>query len=248
MTWLHAVIDVPERVLESEGRFWSSALGWHVGPPWTGHPELRSFEPPEGDSYLHLQRIDDGPRLHLDLDSDDPASTVDHAVRLGAGIVRDADEWTTLHSPGGLPFCVVRARHRIVPQPVTWPGGQRSRLVQVCVDSPRARHPDEVTFWRALLGGRWVDSHAPEFAGKWHDDAGGPVQLLFQVVHDDRRVVTAHIDLGADDVPVESQRLRREGAVDVGPGRGWHVLMDPAGLVFCVTGNDPGVSRTRDLG
>jgi hypothetical protein len=41
-------------------------------------------------------------------------------------------------------------------------------------------HAAEVAFWRALLPGRWAASPAAEFAGKWHDDAGSPIQLLFQ--------------------------------------------------------------------
>jgi len=57
-----------------------------------------------------------------------------------------------------------------------------------------------VTFWRALLPGRWVDSSAPEFAGKWRDDAGSPLQLLFQELGEPEGLVRAHLDLGTDDL------------------------------------------------
>jgi hypothetical protein len=147
-----------------------------------------------------------------------------------------------------LPFCVLRARERRPPPPVSWPAGHRTRLVQLCIDSPADRHEAEVAFWRSFLGGRWVDSSSPEFAGKWHDDDGSPIQLLFQVLEEPTGNVRAHLDLGTDDVAAEAHRLVELGATDVGPGSGWHTLRDPAGLLFCVTGNSPLEARHRDLG
>jgi hypothetical protein len=69
MAWLHAVIDVPAGASDAESTFWSGALGWPVGAPWPGHPELRSFTPPDGDAYLHVQVVEAlasqwGSRLH----------------------------------------------------------------------------------------------------------------------------------------------------------------------------------------
>jgi hypothetical protein len=51
--------------------------------------------------------------------------------------------------------------------------------------------------------------------------------------------VRAHIDLGADDIAAEAARLVGFGAERLGPGRGWIVLRDPVGMVFCVTSNSP---------
>ena len=178
MSWLHAVLDVPDHLHAAAADFWARALGWPVGAPWPGHPELQSFEPGAATAYLHLQRIDGPPRVHLDLESDDRDGAVGTAVSLGAELVAERDRWTTLRSPGGLPFCVLTAREHASPEPATWPGGHRARMVQVCVDSPRSAHDREVEFWRRLLAGRWVDSGAPEFAGKWHDDAGSPLQRV----------------------------------------------------------------------
>ena len=248
MPWLHAVVDVPAHDHEATAAFWSRLTGWSLGPAWPGHPELRSFEPPSGRSYLHLQEIDGPARVHLDVEADEPAALVERAVGLGAVRVGASDRWQTLRSPGGLPFCVLAAGDRTTPGPVAWPDGHRGRVVQVCIDSPPARQDREVAFWRELLGGRWVDSPAPEFAGKWHDDAGSPLQLLFQRLDEEDGDVRAHLDHGTDEVPLEVARLRGLGASDVGPGRGWHVLRDPRGMVFCVTGNSPATTRTRELG
>jgi Glyoxalase-like domain len=112
-------------------------------------------------------------------------------------------------------------------------------MVQVCVDAPAAAHDVEVAFWRDLLAARWVPSDRPEFSGKWHDDAGSPLQLLFQRLDEPDGLVRAHLDLGTDDLPGEVRRLVALGATDVGPGHGWQVLRDATGQPFCVTGNSP---------
>ena len=249
MPWLHAVVDVPADQHAAAAAFWAAAVGWSVGEAWDGHPELRSLEPPTGRAYLHLQQVDGPPGVHLDLESDDVDATIARTRVLGATFVAERDRWSTLRSPGGLPFCVVASGDHDPPEPVTWPGGHRTRPAQVCVDSPRSRHDAEVAFWRSLLGPRWAPSDAAEFAGKWHDDQGSPVQLLFQVLEEDAGPVRAHLDLASDDVPAEVERLLALGGEDVGAGRGrWHVLRDPLGEVFCVTGNSPEQTQRRDIG
>lgn len=249
MTWLHAVIDVPGTSHEATARFWSRALGWSAGPAWERHPELRSFEPPEGEPYVHLQQIEGAPRVHVDVESADPRRTVDAALGTGAELLRTTEDWVSLRSPGGLPFCVLRSRRHAAPGPRVWSDGHRSRLVQLCIDSPAARHDAEVRFWRSLLPGRWVSSPSAEFAGKWHDHDGSPLQLLFQRLEERDGVVRAHLDVGTDAQPAEIRRLLHLGAQDVGAGRGgWHVLRDPAGLAFCVTDNAPAQTARRDLG
>ena len=249
MSWVHAVIDVPREQHASAARFWSNVLGWRLGAPWTGQPELRSFEPPEGTAYVHLQEIAGPARVHLDLESEHPDATVERAAAQGADLVAEHDGWRTLLSPGGLPFCVVEAARHQSPPPTTWPGGHRSRMVQVCIDSPIAAHEQEVAFWRALLGERWVDSPSPEFAGKWHDDAGSPIQLLFQRLGEPDGPVRAHLDHGTDDLSSEVRRVLGLGAEDIGPGRGgWHALRDPSGTAFCVTANSPAHDIRRDIG
>ena len=229
--------------------FWGRVLGWPEGVPWDGHPELSSFEPPRGTAYVHLQGIEGPPRVHLDVESKTPDDTVAHAVVLGAELVAERDSWRTLRSPGGLPFCVIGATAHRPPDPATFADGHRSRLVQVCVDSPRAAHAAEVAFWRTLLPGRWAPSDAPEFAGKWHDDDGSPIQLLFQQLDETDGAVRAHLDVGTDDLAAEVRRLVDVGATDVGPGcGGWHVLRDRTDQLFCATANSPGQTKHRDLG
>jgi hypothetical protein len=147
-----------------------------------------------------------------------------------------------MSSPGGLPFCIVRRRSRSRPDPLAWGDGHRTRLVQVCVDSPAGRHEAEVAFWRAATGWRWVPGDAPEFAGKLYGAAGSPIQLLFQRLggDDPGSSTRVHLDLGSDDIGADADRLVSLGAQLIGPGDGWIALRDPAGLSFCTTGNSPG--------
>jgi hypothetical protein len=247
ITWLHAVVDVPSGRLVAAADFWSAALDWPAGTPWPGHPGLRSFEPPDGDAYVHLQEIGGPGRVHLDLESVAPDATVSRATDAGAVLVAEHAEWRTLRSPGGLPFCVVAATERGLPSPRAWPDGHRSRMVQVCIDSPAPQHETEAEFWHAVLGERWVPSPAPEFAAKWHNDAGSPLQLLFQRLDEVEGPVRAHLDHGTDDLAAEVRRLCALGAEDIGPGRAWHVLRDPAGLLCCVTENSPELDARRRL-
>ena len=92
-----------------------------------------------------------------------------------------------------------------------------------------------------------MESPAAEFAGKWHDDEGSPLQLNFQQLDEADGQVRAHLDLGTDDIAAEARRLVGLGATDVGPGRGWHTLRDPAGVLFCVTSNSPSHDAPRHL-
>jgi predicted enzyme related to lactoylglutathione lyase len=241
--WLHVMIDLPAEVDDAATRFWSRALGWAVGEPWRDHREFRSFEPPSGDSYVARQLIEHGtPRVHLDVAVDDVEETAARMEALGARTGPAMPHWSVMTSPGGMPYCLVPHRDDSrAPAAVAWAdhGRHRSRLVQVCVDSPPSRHEAEVAFWQAATQWRWAASDGREFAGKLYPESGSPVQLLFQRLDDDAPATRAHIDLGADDVEAEADRLVAAGAQRRWTGRGWITLEDPAGLLFCATGNGP---------
>jgi hypothetical protein len=98
-----------------------------------------------------------------------------------------------------------------------------------------------VAFWRTATAWRWSEGSGDEFAGKLYPPAGSSVQLLLQRLGSDdpATAVRAHIDLGADDIEAEATRLVGLGAERLERGRGWIVLRDPVGMVFCVTGNSP---------
>ena len=238
--WAHVVLDLPAEASAAVD-FWGAALGYERGEPWPDHPELLSLEPPAGDAYVHVQTVDGPPRVHLDLDVPDVPAAARRLVDLGASWVRETAAWTTLRSPGGLPVCLVRARPRRRPAARTWPSGGTSRLVQVCLDCPPAQAEAEARFWAAATGWAWQADDSPEFVCHLVP-ATGSLQLLVQ-----RRgtgegadaPVSAHLDLGADDREAEASRLTALGARREWTGGGWITLRDPAGLLFCATGQPP---------
>ena len=240
VAWTHAFIDVPRDRVDAAKAFWAAVTGWEPGPPWAGHPEFVSLAPSDGGTpYLHVQAVDAAPRVHLDIAGDLDRQS-ERLAELGAHRGQRHDGWQVLSSPAGLPFCVCPDRPPYKrPAAVRWPGGHRSRLVQLCVDVSAARADDDCTFWRAATG--WADElvDAPEFRRLAHR-VESPPQLLVQRVDEDRSTSAgAHLDLGTDDIPAEVARLQALGARVLWPGRGFTALEDPTGLPFCVTGIDP---------
>jgi len=104
-SWMHAFVDVPAEDVATAQAFWSSVLGWPVGDPWPGHPEFTSFVPDGGAPYVHVQRVDGPPRVHLDLVGDIER---DGARLEGLGATRGyrGPAWQAMASPAGLPFFV----------------------------------------------------------------------------------------------------------------------------------------------
>jgi predicted enzyme related to lactoylglutathione lyase len=238
--WVHAFVDVPASQAEAARAFWSAVPGWRVGEPWAGHPEFTSLEPPDGTAYLHVQVIGGPPRVHLDL-LGDPVADAGRLTTLGAERGFRGDGWQVMGSPAGLPFCVCgEPGPHERPGAVTRPGGQRGRLVQLCVDVPAARYDAELAFWRAATG--WDDEpvDAPEFARLVHRSES-PLQLLVQRLGEDDggTQARAHLDLGTDDLAAEVARVRALGARVLRRRGGFVALEDPVGLPFCVTANDP---------
>src|SRR6476646_10013533 len=100
-SWLHAFVDVPAERAEAARSFWSSVLGWPSGDPWSGHPEFTSFVPTDGAPYVHVQRIEGPPRIHLDLVGEIEPDTA-RLEELGATRVYRGAAWQAIASPAGL--------------------------------------------------------------------------------------------------------------------------------------------------
>ena len=82
------------------------------GETWSGQPSFRSFEPPEGDAYVHQQVGDHGPRIHLDFEVADVAREAERLRGPGAVVGDRKSQCQVLESPGGLPFCLLECRPR----------------------------------------------------------------------------------------------------------------------------------------
>ena len=97
-------------------------------------------------------------------------------------------------------------------------------------------------FWKAALGYEQVASDGESYA--MLKGESGPALGLGKVEdyeppawpnpHGSKQF---HLDLAADDIDAETERLLSLGATlaDPQPGETWRVLLDPAGHPFCVT-------------
>ena len=103
---LKVVIDVPSGLHDQELAFWQGALGQQL-------PEVYSAEYHGAilrgtDLMLLMQRLESGgPRVHLDIHTDDVDAEVARLERLGATRIQMVQTWWVMRDPAGLPFCVL---------------------------------------------------------------------------------------------------------------------------------------------
>jgi hypothetical protein len=113
-----------------------------------------------------------------------------------------------------------------------------SRLYVICIDVPRSDHDATVAFWAGAVGAELpVIGKHPEFSGGLL--ATTDMAMLVQQLGDGP--ARMHLDFHTDDLEAEIARLERLGAVRVNRADNWQVMRDPAGLVFCVVLDRPGV-------
>lgn len=239
--WLEAFLDLPEDTYDAGATFWSAVTGYPRGPQRGPEGQFATLVPPEGLDYLRLQRLADGPRIHLDLHVDDPGAAAAEAARLGASVAPSPfDEVAIMRSPGGFVFCFVPEGAGERPPPRTWPDGHASYVDQVCLDVPPSRYDAELDFWAAITEWDRVDPEPGSEFGRLTPGPDQPLQLLVQRLDDEQDAVTAHLDWSATDREAEIQQHLAAGAVVQGRFEGWTVMRDPAGLTYCITGRTPG--------
>lgn len=237
--WTSAFLDLSAATHTAGLAFWRDVAGTSVSPVRGEAGEFVTLLPARGDDHLRVQRLASGrSRLHLDLHVTDPREAADRAVSLGAREVADVG-YVVLRSPGGFPFCLVTHPASTPAPAVSWPGGHRSAVDQVCLDVPGELHDRELTFWHALTGRELtgVPGH-PEFH-RLPRPAGEPLHLLVQRLGDPLGEVRAHFDVASSDVTGETARHEALGARVVAVHDEWTVLTDPTGAAYCITGRAP---------
>ncbi len=218
--WLTAFLDVPASRHAVSAAFWSGVTGSTLSPSRGADGEFATFEPPDGDAYLRLQRIGSGPAgVHLDLHAPDRTLLPSR-------------------SPGGLPFCLNEGEQGTRPLPRIWAGGHASLVDQVCLDIPAQSYEAECAFWAETTGWDLVESSRPEFGALVRPDAM-PLRILLQRLEEADGPVCAHLDIATTDRPAETDRHRGLGARVETTRQHWTVLRDPAGMLYCITDRDP---------
>ncbi len=240
--WLTAFLDFPADSFGVGSGYWQTITGTTRSPVRGERGQFATLLPPDGDAYLRVQQVLDGPaHVHLDLHVDDPRALADRAMELGATEVA-APGHVILRSPGGLPWCAVPHRgEQLRPRPLPGPDGAQSLVDQLAIDVPADRFETEVHFWTELTGWehRTTGSHELEVLVR---PEGMPLRLLFQRLgaDDPGDHTRAHLDIAAGThVGVLTEEHRRLGATIVRERPNWTTLLDPAGLAYCLTRRDP---------
>lgn len=234
--WVTGFLDSPSMVAEP---FWLAVTGSAMSSR-RGGGAFATLVPAVGDACLRVQLIggSQAPKAHVDLHVAGVAAAAGEAVALGAARVSAEPGLEVLRSPAGVSFCLVEwAGEAVRPEPVRWPGGQRSVVDQLCLDVPAAAYDAEVAFWAALTGWEWSASDLPEFGFL----SGGPqLPLRFLMQRLGSGPAGVHLDFACDGVDAEVARHVGLGASVVRrvPGD-WTTLRDPVGRLYCVTGRAP---------
>lgn len=236
--WLSAFLDFPADELEAGAGFWQGVTGWERSAPRGRDGEYATLVPPEGDSFLRLQRLGSGgARVHLDLHVESTVDVSAQAVDLGATVVDDrldGDGFVVLASPGGVVHCLVPAGPSKLPPRAVW-DGHTAWLDTVVVDVAAGAFDDECRYWASLCGTGTVgfEGH-PEFRGLV--ERPGALRVLLQRLGSgDAR---AHLDVASTDRDAEVRRHEALGATAIEVFPAWTVMRDPVGVTYCVIDHD----------
>ena len=100
------LIDTPATQVGAEVDFWSAALGVPTYPA-PGEEQYTVLIGAAPGLITVIQAVDDLPRYHVDIETDDLAAEVARLTALGAEPVARWQDAHTLRSPGGHLLCVV---------------------------------------------------------------------------------------------------------------------------------------------
>jgi hypothetical protein len=100
------LIDVPSDRAADAIAFWSAALGV-LASPVPGEEQFTSLPGAVPGLATAIQAVDDGPRYHLDIETDDVAAETARLVALGAVLLRRWLDCRILRAPGGHLLCVI---------------------------------------------------------------------------------------------------------------------------------------------
>jgi hypothetical protein len=100
------LIDVPRGQAAEAATFWSAALDARPESE-PGEPQYTGLKGALPGFVLAVQAVDDEPRYHLDIETDDVAAEVARLEGLGAVEVSSWQGCHTMRVPGGQLLCVI---------------------------------------------------------------------------------------------------------------------------------------------
>jgi hypothetical protein len=100
------VIDTPEAEAAQAASFWSAALGADA-QPFPPAPQFTTLHQALPGLITAVQAVDDAPRIHLDIETDDTEAEITRLIALGAEQISQWQECHVLRVPGGHLVCVL---------------------------------------------------------------------------------------------------------------------------------------------
>ena len=101
------MIDCNADTMEAGVRFWQQALGMEARQTNDPTSPYVALAGGAGGLQLHLQRIQDASRIHLDIETDNVEAEVLRLEKLGARRRAQIKTWWMMEAPSGHCFCVV---------------------------------------------------------------------------------------------------------------------------------------------
>jgi hypothetical protein len=241
--WLTAFLDRPAGSFDAATRFWLQVSGTTLSATRGPHDQFATLIPDDGDAFLRVQRVVDGPGgCHLDVHVDDIPEAAMRAVGLGATKHEELDDVSILRSPAGLAFCIVRHHGESTrPRPHALRDTEsRTAIDQLCVDIAPDAYERECGFWEAFTGWERRPARLPEFSYLERPEHI-PLRLLLQRLDDADHPHTAgtHLDLACENRDVAVIRHVALGARVETRHEYWTTMTDPSGLPYCLTRRNP---------
>ena len=117
------LIDTPEADAAPAAAFWSAALG-ATARPVPEEPQFTQLHQALPGLVAYVQAVDDAPRFHLDIETDNVEAETARLLALGAVQVSQWLECHVLRAPGGHLLCVIPVHSDPVAfkaRATTWP-------------------------------------------------------------------------------------------------------------------------------
>ena len=244
--WMWAYLERPLAQFDRAAEFWCAAAEAELSPRRGANNEFATFLPrePDVDACLKLQGGFGGGGAHIELDVENVVHTTRAAVgQHGASVVlRDGTERAVLRTPGGQLFFLSKwTGHARRPPAAVHADGSVSRVDQVTFDISPEHFDWEARFWSDLTGWKLRPSKLPEFV-RLEVPAELPIHILLQR-RDTPGPAAAHVDVACSDIDGVRTLHESLGATKVADGKGWQVMQDPVGGVYCLTPRDPRTGR-----
>jgi len=109
----------------------------------------------------------------------------------------------------------------------------RSRLAGFIIDCKTDDLDAAADFWAQALGVTIADRHAGDDTAEYQNFGNTPGDLYIEVQKVDHPS-RVHLDIEADDIDAEAERLEKLGAKKVAFVKRWWVMEAPTGQRFCV--------------